>query len=43
MSRKTIKWISITIAAVLLFGIVASLAIEFVYAETRQQKINSQQ
>lgn len=43
MSRKTIKWISITIAAVLIFGIVASLAIEFVYADTTQQKINTQQ
>ncbi len=43
MSRKMVKWVSIIIASVFVFGIVASLAIEFVYADTAQQKINSQQ
>ncbi len=43
MSRKTVKWVSIIIASIFIFGIVASLAIEFVYADTTQQKINSQQ
>lgn len=43
MSRKMVKWVSIIIASVFIFGIVASLAIEFVYADTAQQKINSQQ
>ena len=38
-----VKWVSIIIASVFVFGIVASLAIEFVYADTAQQKINSQQ
>lgn len=43
MNRKMVKWVSIIIAAIFIFGIVASLAIEFVYADTAQQKINSQQ
>ena len=43
MSRKAVKWISIIIASVFIFGMVASLAVEFVYAETAQQKINKAQ
>ncbi len=43
MSRKMVKIVSIIIAVALIFGIVASLAVELVYAETAQQKINQQQ
>ncbi len=43
MSRKTVKWVSIVIALVFIFGIVGSLAVEFVYADTAQQKINQAQ
>ncbi len=40
MSRKTVKWISIIIAAVFVFGTVSSILFELAYAETTQQKIN---
>ena len=43
MSRKTVKWVSVVIALVFIFGIVGSLAVEFVYADTAQQKINQAQ
>ncbi len=40
MNRKTLRWISLAIAVVFLFGTVASILFEFAYAETTQQKIN---
>ena len=40
MSKKTLRWISLAIAVVFLFGTVASILFEFAYAETTQQKIN---
>ncbi len=40
MSRKTVKWISIIIAAVFVFGTISSILFELAYAETTQQKIN---
>ena len=43
MSRKMVKFVSIAIIVALIFGLVASLAMELVYADTAQQKINQQQ
>ena len=43
MSRKTVKWVSIIIALIFAFGVVGSLAVQMVYAETAQQKINQAQ
>lgn len=40
MNRKTVKWISIIIAAVFLFGTISSILFELAYAETTQEKIN---
>ncbi len=43
MSRKMVKFVSIAIVVALVFGLVASLAVELVYADTAQQKIDQQQ
>lgn len=43
MSRKTVKWISIIIAAIFIFGTVSSIIFEVAYASSTQQKINAQQ
>ncbi len=40
MNKKTVRWISIIIAAVFVFGTISSILFEFAYAETTQQKIN---
>lgn len=40
MNKKTVRWISLIIAAVFIFGTVASVLLEFVYAETTQEKLN---
>lgn len=43
MNRKTVKWISLIIAAVFIFGMVSSVVFELAYATSTQQKINQQQ
>ena len=40
MSRKTVKWISLIIAIIFIFGMVSAIFFELAYAETTQQKIN---
>ncbi len=40
MNRKTVRWISMIIAAVFIFGTVSSIVFELAYAETTQQKID---
>ncbi len=43
MNRRTVRWISIIIAAVFLLGTISSIAFELAYASSTQQKINQQQ
>lgn len=43
LNRKTVKWISLIIAAVFIFGMVSSVVFELAYATSTQQKINQQQ
>jgi len=40
MNRKTVRWISLIIAAIFVFGVVSSILVEFAYAQSTQQKIN---
>lgn len=40
MNKKAIRWISLIIAAIFVFGAVSSILFELAYAETTQQKIN---
>ncbi len=41
MSKKTVRWISLIIAAIFVLGTVSSILFELAYAETTQQKINA--
>lgn len=40
MNKKTVRWISMIIAAIFIFGTISSIVFEIAYAETTQQKIN---
>ncbi|MDO4744373.1 MAG: peptidoglycan DD-metalloendopeptidase family protein [Clostridia bacterium] len=40
MSKKAVRWISLIIAVVFIFGTVGTILFELAYAETTQQKIN---
>ncbi len=40
MNKKAVRWISLIIAAIFVFGAVSSILFELAYAETTQQKIN---
>ncbi len=40
MNKKTVRWISIVIAALFIFGTISSILFELAYAETAQQKID---
>ena len=43
MNRRTVRWISLIIAAIFIFGIVSSIMFDLAYATSTQQKINQQQ
>lgn len=40
MNRKTVRWISLIIAAIFIFGVASSIFFELAYAQSTQQKIN---
>lgn len=40
MNKKAVRWISLIIAAIFVFGALSSILFELAYAETTQQKIN---
>ena len=41
MNRKTVRWISLIIAIIFIFGVASSIFFELAYADTTQQKINA--
>ncbi len=40
MNKKTVRWISLIIAVIFVFGVVSTILVEFAYAQSTQQKIN---